>query len=330
MSAVVAAPDVGSADSGWQRTATMLRAQGASSDAILLGAVILWALSYPMTKFAVGQFEPIALACIRFVAASSVLLVILWLRERDLAIRGEDLPRLVVAGFLGVTLTQATWVYAFLFTSASNISLLGATTPIVTAALGTAVGLERSGRRHWAAAGLGFGGVVLIMLGGPGGPSAESGLPGDVLALVSTVAAAASTLVIVPLLTRYSVARVVTYELLIGALMLVPIALPAMLAQDTSRITVEGWASLAYLVLATGVVTNLLYATAIRRVGASRSAVYRYLQAFLGVVFAVILLGEHVGVVQLVGGAIVVWSVLLSRSSNRSCETGAARTSQAR
>ena len=50
------------------------------------------------------------------------------------------------------------------------------------------------------------------------------------------------------------------------------------------------------------------------RIGASRAAIYQYLQSFLGVLFAVQLLGEGVGVVQLVGGAIVVASVILSRS----------------
>lgn len=61
--------------------------------------------------------------------------------------------------------------------------------------------------------------------------------------------------------------------------------------------------------------TNLLYFTAMGRIGASRAAIYQYLQAFLGVLFAILLLGEGVGVVQLAGGAIVVASVILSRSS---------------
>jgi len=50
------------------------------------------------------------------------------------------------------------------------------------------------------------------------------------------------------------------------------------------------------------------------RIGASRAAIYQYLQAFLGVLFAILLLGEGVGIVQLIGGAIVVASVILSRS----------------
>lgn len=120
-----------------------------------------------------------------------------------------------------------------------------------------------------------------------------------------------------PLLTRYSVYRVLTYEVLLGTAMLIPIALPSLIAQDFSRVTPGGWVALGYMVLATGIVTNLLYITAMGRIGPSRAAIYRYLQSFLGVLFAVLLLAERISIVQLVGGTIVVTSVIFSRSSRR-------------
>ena len=69
-----------------------------------------------------------------------------------------------------------------------------------------------------------------------------------------------------------------------------------------------------YAVVLTGVVTNLLYFTAIDLVGPSRAAVFGYLQSFLGVVFAIALLGEQVTLLQLAGGRVVIGRVLLSRS----------------
>jgi drug/metabolite transporter (DMT)-like permease len=68
-------------------------------------------------------------------------------------------------------------------------------------------------------------------------------------------------------------------------------------------------------VIFSGIVTNLLYFTAIGRVGPSRAAVYQYLQSFLAVLFAVILLGEHVSLVQLLGGIVVVGSIVFGRSA---------------
>ena len=297
------------------RLATAARLHAASSDLILLVAVALWALSYTVAKFALREFEPLVLPIFRFGIAGLVLLAILWFREGTIAVDRADLTRLALAGFFGVTLTQVTFVYALTFATASDIALIGATAPIVTAVLATIVGLERSGRRYWAAAVIGLVGVVLIVVGSPGGIRLGSGLLGDALALGTVVTASVSALLILPLLTRYSVYRVLTYELLLGTAMLVPIALPQLLGQDFAGIGPETWAALVYLVLATGVVTNLLYVTAMGRIGASRAAIYRYLQSFLGVLFAVLLLGEQVTAIQMIGGAIVVASVMLSRSS---------------
>jgi drug/metabolite transporter (DMT)-like permease len=292
-----------------------MRFRGVSSDVILLTAVALWGLNYSVVKFAIGQFEPLALPIFRFGAAGLGLLVILRLREGSIGVRRADLARLAAAGFFGVTLTQVTFVYGLVLATATDIALLGATAPIVTAVIATLVALERSGRRHWIAAGFGFVGVLLIIVGSPVALRLGSGLLGDSLAFASVLTSSFSAILIVPLLTRYSVYRVLTYEVLLGTGMLLPIALPALLAQDFAQVTLEGWVALGYMILATGIVTNLLYVTAMGRIGASRAAIYRYLQSFFGVLFAVLLLAEGISVVQLLGGAIVVASVIFSRSS---------------
>jgi EamA-like transporter family len=102
-----------------------------------------------------------------------------------------------------------------------------------------------------------------------------------------------------------------------GSLLLLPIALPSLASQGFRRVGVAGWGSLAYAVILTGVVTNLLYFTGIGRVGPSRAAVFAYLQSFLGVLFAVGLLGERAVPIQIAGGLVVIASVILSRSHPR-------------
>lgn len=289
--------------------------RSASSDVILLAAVTLWALNYSVVKYGISQFQPLALPVLRFGTAGLILLVILRIREGSFNVRREDLPRLAVAGFFGITLSQISFVYALTYTTASDNALLGATAPIVTVVIATLVGLERSGRRHWIAVLIGLVGVVLIVAGGPAATLFKSGLLGDALAFGNVLASSISAILVVPLLVRYSVYRILTYEMLIGTAILLPLALPSIVAQDFARVTLGGWAALGYTILLTGLVTNLLYYTAVGRIGASRAAVYQYVQAFLGVLFAVLLLGEDVTPVQLIGGAIVVASVVLSRSS---------------
>jgi probable blue pigment (indigoidine) exporter len=157
-------------------------------------------------------------------------------------------------------------------------------------------------------------GVFLIVGGGAHGSLGGSSLIGDGLALGATFFSSASALPIRPLMQRYSAWRILAFEMVVGSLLLLPVALPSLVGQDFGRVSLAGWGSLAYAVVLTGVVTNLLYFTGIDRVGPSRAAVFGYLQSFLGVLFAVALLGERVAPIQIAGGLVVIGSVVLSRS----------------
>jgi len=286
----------------------------ASADLLLFTAVTLWGLNYSIVKFGLSEIAPLAFPVFRFGLGGIALLVILRLREGSVGVRREDLPLLVLVGFFGITLSQISFVFALTNTSASDTALLTATAPIVTALLAAAVGLERMGKRHWVAVSIGLAGVALIVVGGAGGARLGSNLLGDGLALTNVLVSSISALPILPLLRRYSAHRILTYEMLIGTAILVPFAVPGLIAQDYAQVTLAGWGSLAYAVVFSGIVTNLLYFTAIGRVGPSRAAVYQYLQSFLAVLFAVILLGEHVSFVQVLGGIIVVGSIIFGRS----------------
>ena len=286
-----------------------------SADLLLFTAVTLWGLNYSIVKFGLSQIAPLAFPVFRFGIGGLVLLFILRLREGSVGVRREDLPLLVLVGFFGITLSQISFVFALTNTSASDTALLTATAPIVTALLAAAVGLERMGKRHWVAVSIGLAGVVLLVAGGAGGARLGSNLLGDGRALANVIVSSVSALPILPLLRRYSAHRILTYEMLIGTAILVPFAVPGLTAQNYAQVTLAGWGSLAYAVVFSGIVTNLLYFTAIGRVGPSRAAVYQYLQSFLAVLFAVILLGEHVSLVQVLGGIIVVGSIVFGRST---------------
>jgi drug/metabolite transporter (DMT)-like permease len=293
------------------------RVGGPSADLILFVAISLWSLNNVVIKFGVGEISPLAFPVLRFGIGGLALLVVLRAREGTLRIARRDVPLLVLTAVLGVTLNQACFVYALTNTGASDVSLLGATGPLVTAFLATAVGLERLGQRHWLSALIGMAGVVLIVGGGAHAALGQTSLLGSGLALGSVICSSASALPIRTLLGRYTAWRILTFELLIGSLLLLPFALPSLASQDFGRVSVAGWGSLAYSVVFTGVVTNLLYFTAIGRVGPSRAAMFGYLQSFLGVLFAIALLGEHVTPLQLVGGLVVIGSVALSRNGAR-------------
>jgi drug/metabolite transporter (DMT)-like permease len=309
-------------------TASLIRAP--SADILLLSAVSIWALNYSVVKIGLTEIDPLAFPVVRFGVGGLILLGVLRWLEGSIGFRRADVRLLLVASVLGITLSQISFVLALTNTSASDTALLAATSPILTTLLATAVGLERMNRRHWAAAVVGLAGAILIVAGGASTRHLGQSLLGDVLALGNVVGASASALPIMPLLRRYSPLRILTWQMLLGTAMLVPFALPSLLTQDYAAITSTGWASLGYAVVFSGIATNLLYFTAIGRVGASRAAMYQYIQSFLAVVFAVLLLGEPVRVLQLLGGVVVVGSVVLSRQRSVHARTSEGRSDRRR
>jgi len=296
-----------------------------SADLVLLLAISIWSLNFTVMKVGIGEISPLAFPVFRYGLGAIVMTVLLHRREGSLRFERRDLGLFVVAGVLGISLNQLFIVNALTLTSAANVALLSATQPIFTAVIATIVGDESLGRRHWLSVGLGMLGVALIVDGGAGQAVISAGqgaladrpsLPlGELFALGVSVTAAASAVTIRRLLVRYSPYRILTLQMIIGTVFLLPIAAPSLASQDYGQVAPAGWAAIAYSSILAGVVSNLLYFTGIGRVGASRAAVYQYLQSFLGVILAVVLLSEPLGLLQVAGGLVVVTSVAMSRDT---------------
>ena len=63
------------------------------------------------------------------------------------------------------------------------------------------------------------------------------------------------------------------------------------------------WVAFGFAVVGPLFLTNILWFTAISRVGPSRASLFSNLQPVFGVAFALVLLGEHLSGWELVGGA---------------------------
>jgi len=304
-------------------------ARGDGADLVLLAAISIWALNFTVMKVGIGAISPLAFPVLRYGIGAVVMALVVRRREGSLRFARRDAGLFLIAGVLGITVNQICVVFALDLTTAANVALLSATQPIFTAVIATAVGDEILGRRHWLAVVLGMVGVVLIVDGGAGtsagtsvaassAPGGGTGLPlGELLALGVSLTAAASWVTIRRLVSRYSPYRILSAQMIIGTGFLLPVAAPSLVAEDYGSVPLVGWAALAYSAILAGVVTNLLYYAGVRRVGASRAAVYQYLQSFLGVALAVVLLQEPFGLLQAVGGLVVVASVVLSRQDPR-------------
>jgi drug/metabolite transporter (DMT)-like permease len=279
-------------------------------DLMLLGTVLLWALNITVTKYVLDHgFQPLAYASIRYFAATSLFWCFTLARERTVRIRLSD-GKLVALAALLIFVNQLGFVYGLRHSSAATFALILGTTPVFIGIFVTAIGLEPLSRRFWLAAVISFAGVGLVA-SGSGGFSASIG--GDGLALFTAATWAAYSVSIAPLLRRYSPFRVSALVLALGW---VPLAISGALqvSHQNFHFNTWTWIGFGYAIVGPLFLTNILWFTAIGRVGPSRASLFANMQPFFAVIFALVILGEHLNRWEIVGAVGIAAGIVLERT----------------
>jgi drug/metabolite transporter (DMT)-like permease len=279
-------------------------------DLMLLGTVLLWALNATVTRYLLTHgFHPLAYATTRYAAATVLFIAFTLVREGSFRIAFRDL-RYVGLAALFIYLNQLGFVYSVDKTSAATVTLFLGMTPIFIGVVAQLVGLERMGRGFWLATAVSVGGVGFVA-SGSGGFSGR--VVGDALAMFTAATWACYSVLIAPLMRRYSPFRISSLVLGLGW---IPLAITG--AHQTVN---QGfhfgalmWIGFAYAVIGPLFLTNLLWFTAIKRVGPSRASLFSNVQPLFGVLFALALLGEHLTRWEVVGGMLILGAVIVERS----------------
>jgi len=276
---------------------------------MLLSTVALWAANFTVSKYILEKgFRPLAYSSVRYAAAALIFAGITLAWEGSLRISRRELPLAALAVAV-LFANQLCFVYALEFTTAATVALLFGTLPIWTALLARGAGVERQSLRFWRAALLSFGGVVLVAVGSGGKLSTD--LKGDALAVGGAASWAAYSVSVAPLMRRYSPFRLSSAFLLTVAVLLFTAGAPQ-LARQHFNFGLLVWIGFAFAVLGPLVTTNLLWFTAIDRVGPSRASLFANLQPFLAAIIALIVLSEKITMVQVAGGFALAGGIVLA------------------
>jgi len=296
----------------------MPASQHARAYIALFVIAVLWA-SYPAAiKIALRDMPPLVLAALRCTIAS-MFLVTLLLRSGADTTRALTPAALRTFAFLGVVgifvSTQGSYL-AIALSTASNVILLQAASPVMVS-LGARFYLrERLHRMQWLGVAVSAGGVLLVITNGrlwrlrP-----EDVHVGDVLNLVTLAGWSAYTVYSKRALATSTPGMLTTGAYVAGTLLIIPTAvvtLPLFPAPHFG--SVVAWLVVVYQALV-GAVAHVLWSRAIQVVGPSRAAVFMNVQPVIGLTLAALLLREEIGIWQLAGGACVIGGVLLTTQS---------------
>lgn len=208
----------------------------------------------------------------------------------------------------------AFWHWSLTWTSVANATLFANAAPIfVTLAAWMLFG-RRFSARFLLGLALAIAGAGILM-----GSSLRIGpehLVGDLLGMVTAMFLAGYLLTVERLRAAHSTASIMVWNAGAGAMLLLPLALvmePVLLPPAT----VAGWWPMLVLALVSHAAGQSLIAYSMVRLPAALTAVSLLLQPVLAGVFAWAVLDEPVGVLQLVGGVVILAGVLLAREGSR-------------
>lgn len=295
---------------------------------------VIWGTNYALVKTAFRELDPQAFNALRLVEASAVMVGVNLLVRRyrpavadqaggEIAsifhtpapVTGADWLRLAWLGLVGHCLYQYLFIGGLAYTSVANGALIVASSPIVITLLSTLAGTERIGALHWAGTVLSFLGIYIVV--GRGADVNAASLRGDAMLLAAVFCWALYTIGARPLMARHSPVGVTAMSMLLGTLMYIPLAAPAVARVEWGSVSALTWVKLVYSSLFALCVAYTIWYAAVREIGSARTSAYSNLLPIVAMVTAYFWLGEPLGLDKLGGAAAVLAGVALTRLGQR-------------
>jgi drug/metabolite transporter (DMT)-like permease len=284
--------------------------------AYLLLAVmpLFFASNLVIGRAAVGSVDPFTLAFFRWGLASALLLPFAWagLREHAEALRARG-PAILWLAFLGMWVCGAIVYVSLQHTTATNATLIYATSPIFVIAMQMLRGRAASPGELIGVALAVVGILVIVLRGDPAALLALSFNIGDIGILVCAYAWAVYSVVLkrdtfkgFPTLTLFTVVACV------GAAMLFPFMVAESLWHQRFPLEGRQWLAMVGLAIVPSILAFSSYQYGVKVLGPALTSISLYLLPVYGVVLATLTLGETLAAHHLVGMALVIGGVVLA------------------
>ncbi|KRF21126.1 hypothetical protein ASG90_01590 [Nocardioides sp. Soil797] len=295
-------------------------APGASRSTLVLclAAVwVLWGSVYLAIRLVVNEVDPFQAMAQRFVLAGLILMAIVVCRRgwSGLRVTRSQFLALVMTGVLLLGFGNGFQALAQVKGLPSGVAALVIAVVPAWAVLIRWLTGDRPHRLTVTGVVIGFTGlVVLVALGQDVG--AQMPLIGVALCLGSSIAWTIGSFLQGILAVPRDVFVIATYQQFVAAICSFLLAITT---RETFSIdyTPKAWFGLGYLVVAVSVVAFLAFAWLLTNVPLSLTATHAYVNPIVAVFLGWLVLGEPIGLPVLVGGGIVVASVVLIVSAER-------------
>ncbi|RYG91257.1 DMT family transporter [Loktanella sp. IMCC34160] len=284
-----------------------------------LAFALMWSSAFTSARVIVEFAPPMTALALRFLISGVIGVALAYALGQSARLSRAQWKATFLFGlcqnalYLGLNFVAMQWI------EASLAAIIASTMPLVVALAGWLVFREKLAPLAMAGLLAGVVGVTLIM-----GARFSGGvdLLGVALCGIGVLSLAIATLAVRGASSGGNVLMIVGLQMLIGSAIL---WLPA-LTLESFDIT-WNWqliVAFAYTTLVPGLLATWVWFVLVGRIGAVRAATFHFLNPFFGVAIAAALLGESLGLIDVIGVAIIAAGILavqLSRVQSRAAAT---------
>ena len=269
-------------------------------------ATFTWATNMVLGRWLRDDIGPLTLAAARFLIASLLYAALLQQRPPEEHRLGQDRWLLLGMALSGVTVFAPTLYLGLRYTTAVNATLVNGLAPLITGAVAALLIREPMFRRQAAGAVVGLLGVIILISGGS-------------LSFWQTMRSNVGDLIVLGAVALWGLYSVLGRQVMrhrsplsttaMSAFLGVPfLLLAAVWELCTFPINASPTLILAvlYIGVAPTVVGFLSWNAGVRRLGASGAMVFYNTLPLYGALLGYLFLGESIGAVHLLGGALII------------------------
>ena len=274
--------------------------------AILMGVsfVVMWSSAFTSARIAVAYASPLAMLSVRFLISGLIAVIIARALGQTIRLTRNQWIAVVLFGicqnaiYLGANFMAMQWI------EASLAVIIASLLPLTVAAAGWIFLGERLSAITVAGLIAGTIGMLIIMSARITG---GADLFGILLCFIGVAALTVATLLVRGVSSSGNVLMIVGLQMLVGSAAL----FPSSLLLETLHVewTWQLIAAFTYTTLVPGLAATLIWFLLVGRVGATRAASFHFLNPFLGVAIAALVIGEALTLRDIFGVVVIMAGV---------------------
>ena len=258
-----------------------------------------------------GHITPMALFCLRAFGATALFWIWSLFTAPKEQIARADIWKVALASFLGLFMTQLSFLFAITKATAIDASILSTLSPIMTLIISAIVIHERITWSGVTGIVLSLAGVLILIFNCVSIRSGadSTSIWGILGMIVNTLSFATYVGVFKPLIQKYSVVTFMKWMFLFSALMALPFSFSAFGASNLSAVPADVMWQVIYVVVGATFISYFLIPVAQKRLRPVVVCMYTYVQPVIAMVIALAMGLDHLTLLKVLASVLVFTGV---------------------